>query len=245
MNNTQVLGDQQNEIVQQGSRWLATFTRSAPLDLPGYMGQGVGAHGRAQTLYLGSETDYTLPVCAEQASTNVIFDGELFNHQELQDELGDQIKPAINDAEIILAGYQRWGQDFLSRLRGSFALIIWDNSREVLLCLRDPLGSHPLFYTNARDELLLSPSIEVLLQHPHVSRALNRPAMVDHFLDRYPRLEETFHDAVSRVPPGHVLQVTREGRRAFRYWDPAPDGEVKWITEGAEDRFEVLFEQAV
>lgn len=231
---------------QSGSRWIATFTSSPPADLPRYIGRALGGNGRSRTLYLGSEVDGALPFCAEHAETSVIFQGLLFNQQDLRDELGDFLAPAVkHEADLILAGYLRWGEDLLPRLRGSFALLIWDRSREILLCVRDPMGSHPLFYAEGRNELLLSASIEVLLRHPNVSRALNRPALVDHFLDRYPRLDETCYEAVSRVPPGHVLRVAREGHRVFRYWDPAPNGEVEWLRPEEVERFDEVLDRAV
>ena len=125
-----------------------------------------------------------------------------------------------NDAELILAGYRQWGEDVLHRLRGTFALVIGDSSREVLLSLRDPMGAYPMFYAKGRDGLLVSMSTDVLLRQPGASRAVNRASMGGYLMERYPTLEETFFEAVSRVPPGHVLRVTREEHRCYRYWDP-------------------------
>lgn len=231
---------------QARSPWFATFTSNLPVDLPGYMGQAVGTSGRSQTLYLGNEINRVPPLCAAQANCSVIFDGVLFNQEDLQDKLRDfQAPAAANEAELVLKAYLRWGEDFLQRLRGSFALIIWDGAQEVLLCLRDPLGSHPLFYAQSGNDLLLSPSIEELLRQPRVSNALNRSALVDHFVDRYPRLEETCYEAVSRVPPGHVLRVAGKERRSFRYWDPAPDGKVQWLTAEEVEGFDELLDRAV
>ena len=247
MNKSQVQESVQNEVLgQRGARWFATFASALPVDVPGYRGQVVGTSSKSRTLYLDNEINCVPPVCAAQANCSVIFDGALFNRADLRNELGDFLAPAAaNDAELILAAYQRWGEDMLQRLRGSFALIIWDEPQEILLCLRDPLGSHPLFYAEGGNELLLSPSIEVLLRQPRVSSELNRSALVDHFLDRYPRLEETCYEAVNRVPPGHALRIAREGRRSFRYWDPAPDGKVKWLTPDEVEGFDKLLDRAV
>lgn len=246
MNHQQTLEKPQDmRLAPGGSRWFVTFGPYASAELPRGKRRMVGSSGQTRSLYLDNEDDCVSPVCAEQARYSAIFDGALFNRQELRSELGDSVIPVNDEAQLILAGYMRWGQDFLARLRGAFALIIWDSLEGVLLCVRDPLGSHPLFYANVRDGLLVSPSKEVLLRHPHVSRTLNRPALVDHFLDRYPRLEETCYEAISRVPPGHALRVAAGGRRSFRYWDPAPDGEVKWLTEDEVERFDELLDTAV
>ena len=72
-----------------------------------------------------------MPIFAKRAGVALILDGTLYNRRELQDELGELLgSPDNDDAEIILAGYQRWGEDVLRRLRGAFALLIWDSSRE-------------------------------------------------------------------------------------------------------------------
>ncbi len=246
MNNIQVREETQPEIAHQSSaRWYATLTGTASVDLPGRRGRSVGVNSRSRTLYLGNEIDCAPPACAEHPDCSVIFDGALFNRSDLQDELGEVRLPSNSDAHLILAAYLKWGEGFLSRLRGTFALIIWDNLREALLCLRDPMGSHPLFHAASGNDLVVSPSIEVLLAQPNVSRELNRPALVDYFLDRYPRLEETCHESVSRVPPGHVLRVGRAERRSYRYWDPSPDGTVKWLTPDEVEKFDDLLDRAV
>jgi asparagine synthase (glutamine-hydrolysing) len=176
----------------------------------------------------------------------VIFDGNLHNREDLQSDLGEfLVPPASNDAELVLAAYQRWGEDFLRRLRGAFALVIWDSSREVLLCLRDPIGTYPMFYTENQDGLLVSTSTDILIRQPHVSGGVNRAALADFMLDRFPMMEETFLDDVSRVPPGHVLRVTPQGSSSFRYWDPAPDGTVKWLNPDEVEQFDELLDQAV
>jgi asparagine synthase (glutamine-hydrolysing) len=241
MNNPRGLKETQQEIVgQSASRWFATFT-----DLPGGIGSAVGTNSPTRTLYLGTEIDSIPPVCADHPDCCVIFDGVLFNRRDLQRDLGEVRVPSGSDAHLILAAYLKWGEEFLSRLRGRFALIVRDNLRDVLLCLRDPLGSHPLFYAEGGNNLVVSPSIEILLGQPNVSRELNRPALVDYFLDRYPRLEETCYEAVKRVPPGHVLLVGRENSRCYRYWDPSPDGTVKWLTPEEVDGFDQVLERAV
>jgi len=246
MSNTLPLDqDRENIVCQASSRWLAVFTSALPDDLPGFDGQLVAGEGRSRKLYLHQPPGSHAAVWAERAGCGVIFEGALYNARELQNELADIPSASSNDAEVILTAYERWGEDFLKRLRGSFALVIWDSTREILLCLRDPIGTHPLFYSEDRDALLLSPSVQVLVSQPQLSATVNRAALADYLLDRFPLMEETFFDKVSRVPPGHVLRVSRDERRTYRYWDPAPDGKVKWLTPDEVERFDELFDQAV
>src|SRR5882672_11326139 len=245
MNRNQVLT--QKEVNQQADpRWDASLADAAPDERRGDARWQVAGEGRSRNLYLGGETGCALPVCAKRPGLTLVLDGILYNRRDLQAELGDALAPpGGNDAEVVLAGFQRWGEDVLRRLRGAFTLLIWDSSRDVLLCLRDPLGSYPLFYADGHQELLLSTSVDALLRQPNVSRDVNRAALADHLVDRYPRMEETCYEAVSRVPPGHVLRVTPEGRRSHRYWDPSPDGKVKWLTPDEVEQFDELLDRAV
>src|SRR6266508_3064658 len=247
MNRTQGLAQTQEELRREGdSRWVVSLANTMPAERTGYSRWQLAGEGRARKLYVSSETGSPLPVSVNRAGLSLVLDGTLYNRSDLQNELGDLPGPAgTGDAEVILAGYERWGEDVLKRLRGAFALLLWDNSRDVLLCLRDPLGSYPLFYAQGHEELLISTSVNVLIRQPNVSRGLNRAALVDHLVDRYPRLEATSYDAVSRMPPGHVLRVTKEGRSSYRYWDPSPDGTVKWLTPDEVEQFDELFDRAV
>jgi asparagine synthase (glutamine-hydrolysing) len=244
MSNPQATEELANALYPDtSSQWFAALSHAGTIPFPAHIDRvRVGDEG-SNTLYLTRESGSAAPVCAESSSCGVIFNGALYTRNDLIGEL--RLPADTNDAQVILAGYARWGEDFFTRLRGIFALVIWDSSREVLFCLRDPIGTCPMFYAETRNGLLVSTSIDLLLRQPHVSPALNRAALADYFLDRFPKLDETFFEAVKRVPPGQVLRVTREGRRSYRYWDPAPDGKVTWLTPDEVERFDELMEQAV
>jgi asparagine synthase (glutamine-hydrolysing) len=247
MNNTQALEQGDKNFQQQStSRWIGVLTPAAPNEGLTMGCRLVAGEGRSKKLYLLHEIGSAPPLCAERSGCGVIFDGVLYNRRELQQDLGEFNAPADNsDAETVLAAYQRWGEAFLKRLRGAFALIIWNTSSEILLCLRDPIGTYPMFYAEDRDGLLVSPSINVLVAQPRISASVNRAALADYLLDRFPKMEETFFDVISRVPPGHVLRVAHNRRRSYRYWDPAPGGKVNWLMPDEVERFDGLFDQAV
>jgi asparagine synthase (glutamine-hydrolysing) len=177
----------------------------------------------------------------------VIFTGRLSNRETLLARLGGSDPRAPSDAEVVAQAYRRWGDDALGLLRGAFAVIIWDRERDRLLCARDPMGMHPLFYAQAGSVLLLSPSIEALLGHPGVPAEINRIALAERLIGRLPQANETYWAHVMRIPLCHALRIDREGQTAYRYWDPAPlERPVVWVPDGdAVEHFSVLFEQAV
>jgi asparagine synthetase B (glutamine-hydrolysing) len=175
-----------------------------------------------------------------------IFHGRLANQRELCRELG--LDPGTAPDDVVLEAYARWSDAGLERLRGVFVAAVLDGERQQALVARDQLGCHPLFHaaTEGGRRLLFASGPRVLLRQPGVARAMNRPALADHLCRRWPDREETFFEAIRRVPPGFRVRVSRSGARAERYWDPVPeDRPVEWITGDIPAIFDQLFNQAV
>jgi asparagine synthetase B (glutamine-hydrolysing) len=178
----------------------------------------------------------------ERSNCIVVFDGVLSDRQDLVRSVLHAGTPDT-DAAHVAAAYEVLGREVLSRLRGTFALIVWDRLRHQLICARDQLGSQPLFYAEQPNGILLSSSLQRLLSHPAVSRELNRPALVDHLCHRWPDAGETHFASVRRVPVAHVL-VWRPGRLEIEpYW--ALSTPEAWIDDDELDEFDGLFERAV
>ena len=186
------------------------------------------------------------PSVSRRPGACLLFDGTLYDRAALSELVGD-LPREPSDADLVGEAYARWGEDMVGRLRGIFALVVVDDARDVVLCARDPLGIRPLFSAEVDRTLLLSPSIETLLEHPGVSRAINRASLVDRLTRIWPALDETCFAHVRRVPPGHILRIRGAERSMHRYWNPVPgDGPISWIPDGeAEQRFEALLGQAV
>jgi asparagine synthase (glutamine-hydrolysing) len=235
------------QLLQQSEAgWLASLGNGSPLET---------RDGEASTAKSprggGGSTDFrwaTPTAVAENTGCKVMFDGVLYNREELNKRLANpSLSRTTNDAELILQAYIRWGEDVLRNIKGVFALLIWEERQEVLLCARDPLGVYPLFYADTGRELLFSTSTEALVRHPGVSDAVNRIALADYLCYRMDRLEETFYEAVRRVGPGHVMRVKGPSRHEYRYWDPHPtdyDPDY-WVREDELEQFDELFDQAV
>ena len=246
MNRTVLGQEDKNRLAQTSSRWLALLSDKELSDLPDFDDRLVAGSASSRRLFVRCERNSRAPLSSEAEGYAVIFDGALYNRAALIRELADEpVAETYNDAELLLAAFRRSGESLLNRLRGAFAAIIWDRARETLFCLRDPIGTFPMFYADGKEGLIISPSIQTLVKCPSVSPAVNRAALADYLLDRFPRMEETFFESVSRVPPGHVLKITRDSRKSYRYWDPAPGGKVNWLNADEVERFDELFDQAV
>src|SRR5215468_2249697 len=115
--------------------------------------------------------------CAELGLLRGFFHGLLFDRQEMVTALNcDEVS---SDAELVLRAYQRGGEAALSQLRGSFVVAIVDGTQNKAIVARDPLGSHPLFYSEVGSRVLFASLPHPLLRQPGVSRALNRAALAD------------------------------------------------------------------
>ena len=194
-------------------------------------------------------------VLAIPGQTQLLFDGVLYNRTDLAAALGSsapdlKVGPTAvgtTDVQLLLAAYRTWDAGMARRLRGTFSLVIWDRAEGRLLAIRDPLGAYPLFYARgSRGRTFVSASLDALARHPDVDRAINRAAVADHLVHRWPSHTETFYQHIDRVPPGCYVHVDASGTRVERYFDPAPIGEpVNWISEKDLEGFDACMETAV
>lgn len=182
---------------------------------------------------------------ASSASGTVVFFGRLWNRRELATEIGVR-EDAAEDADLVLQGYRRWGSGLLRRLRGVFALSIFDRERRLLICARDPMGIWPLFYAAADGALVFSTSIDSLLRFPGVPTDVCRASLAIVLCNLSQQKDDTFYAGIRRLHGGHALFCCDGSQRITRYWDPVP-GKLPKVGEGEERvrEFGALVEQAV
>ncbi|HVG30153.1 MAG TPA: asparagine synthase (glutamine-hydrolyzing) [Pyrinomonadaceae bacterium] len=162
------------------------------------------------------------PLFNETGDVGVILNGEIYNYRELRRELSDAGHrfATASDTEVIVHGYEEWGDDFVSRLRGMFAFAVWDEPRRRFLLGRDRFGVKPLYYAETKDRLLFASEIKALFADAEVPRRLNHARLAEYLAFRSVAGEETLFEGVREVAPGTV-QVYEAGRRAERrYWSP-------------------------
>src|SRR5215211_4122041 len=110
----------------------------------------------------------------------ITYNGETYNFKELRREIGGEWV-SDTDTEVVLRGYGKWGVDVFHRLRGMFALALWDNQKQQLFLARDPLGIKPLYYYFDKDQLVFASELRALLASGLVRRRID-PAGVDSYL---------------------------------------------------------------
>src|SRR6185436_1657966 len=160
------------------------------------------------------------PLHNEDDTQHVVLNGEIYNYLELRAELeqrGHHFKTG-SDVETVVHGYEEFGDAIVARLRGMFALALWDEKRQRLLLARDRLGKKPLVYCESAERLSFASEFQGLLRDPRVPR---RPdlAAVHHYLTyQYVPAPLTAFAGVCKLPPGHLLVFENGRSRVEPYW---------------------------
>ena len=146
------------------------------------------------------------PILNEGGDTAIIFNGEIYNYQELREDLvakGYKFK-THTDTEVILHGYEEYGEEgILAKLRGMFAFTIWDSKKEKLFGARDHFGIKPYYYALLDGDLLFGSEVKSFLKYPKFKKAVNEKALKHYLVFQYNPLEETFFKGVKKLRPGH------------------------------------------
>lgn len=183
-------------------------------------GLGFG-HRRLSIIDLASGQQ---PLFNEDHSVVVVFNGEIYNFQELMPELialGHRFRTR-SDTEVIVHAWEEWGEGCVIRFRGMFAFALWDRNRQTLFLARDRLGVKPLFYAVLPDNTLIFGSeLKAPLCHPKLSRKIDPRSVEDYFAYGYVPEPRTIYEQVLKLPPGHTLTIQR-GKpvpSTKEYWD--------------------------
>jgi asparagine synthase (glutamine-hydrolysing) len=147
--------------------------------------------------------------------------GEIYNAAELRARYASYPYRSRSDVETILPLYLEHGPRVVEQLDGMFGLAIWDDRTQTLLLARDRAGEKPLFYTRTGGEVLFASELQCLLQHPDVSRELDRVAIDEYLTLGYIPEPRTPFAAVRRVPAGTYMLFRGATEETVRYWDPA------------------------
>ena len=181
------------------------------------------------------------PLFNEDKSLVLTFNGEIYNYQELREELinaGHTFETHV-DSEVLLHGYEQWGKNLLNKLRGMFAFVIWDKSKKELFGARDFFGIKPMYYANMNGTFMYGSEIKSFLHHPDFKKELNETALENYLTFQYSPCAETFFKGVFKLLPAHYFTYKDSKLTTQRYWDinfnadekPALDEWVEKISE--------------
>jgi len=183
-----------------------------------FIGEGVAlGHRRLSVVDLAGGAQ---PMADAAETVWITFNGEIFNYIELRDDLRARghVFQTESDTEVILHLYKEYGDDFVSRMNGEWALALWDCRRRRLLLSRDRAGVRPLFYALANRRLTFASEIKSLFQDATLERAIDVEALDQIFTFWAPLAPRTAFKGVYEVAPGHSVVVSDGQLQHVRYW---------------------------
>jgi asparagine synthase (glutamine-hydrolysing) len=210
-----------------------------------YLDKNIGlGHRRLSIIDLSTGQQ---PLCNEDGSIWVVFNGEIYNYLELRKTLiqkGHILKTNC-DTETIVHLYEEVGEDFVSQLRGMFSIAIWDSLKKRIILARDRLGKKPLYYFINEKRCLFGSELKAILQDVRVPREMDLEAMDDYFSFFCVPGEKSIFKGIQKLLPGHILICSQEKVEIKEYWDVVFDEQGKEGEKYYKEKLEKLLEDAV
>ena len=168
-----------------------------------------GLHNQAEQL-----------ICNEDGNIWICSDGSIYNSEILKAQLqkrGYRFKSDTED-EVIIHCYEEYGMEFVNKLRGSFALALWDNNKKKLILVRDSLGEKPLYYSFNDGVLTFASEIKAILE-THIEKAVDEEALLSYLAYHYSLGEKTLFRNINKVLPGNMIILQSGNINTVKYWD--------------------------
>lgn len=208
-NSTAVLGKMMDQIIHRGPDSSGMFTEDE------------AALGFRRLSIIDLEHG-SQPLYNEDNSLVLVFNGEVYNFQELREDLlaKGHIFTTHTDSEVLIHGYEEYGVNLAGKLRGMFAFVIWDRKTNKLFAARDMFGIKPFYYARMNGTLLFGSEIKSFLPHPDFNKELNEQALKPYLTFQYSVLNETFFKGVFKLPAAHYMTYENGQMNIERYWSP-------------------------
>ncbi len=193
------------------------------------------------------------PMWNEDHTVAVLFNGEIYNHADLRIALlakGHVFASDHSDTEVLVHGYEEWGDDLPARLNGMFAFVIWDRTRRRLFIARDRFGEKPFFYVARPGFFAFASELSALIQHPAVDRTIDQRSLQKFFAHGYIPAPNALYRGARKLRGGHALtlDLATFQVRESQYWrfaitagDHAPASRIAALT----DELRFLLDRAV
>lgn len=183
------------------------------------------AHRRLSIIDLS--TDAAQPMQSADGKITLLFNGEIYNHQVIRDELvakGYEFKTSHSDTETIIYAYREWGIDCVKRFRGMYAISIWDEEKDTMWLVRDKVGIKPLYYTIQPKGIYFASEIKAILEDTSIAREVNVEGMYNYLSFLTVPAPQTMFKNIFKLPAGHRLKIEKgKVGEIEAYWDVFDD----------------------
>src|SRR6516225_4340099 len=164
------------------------------------------------------------PMANEDASVWVVQNGEIYNHLELREHLiaAGHVFKTHSDTEVLVHGYEEWGEGLVERLNGMFAFAVHDRRSRVVFLARDRMGIKPLYHAADSGALFFASELKALLRVPSLRRGVDQAALDEYLAYEFVPSPRSIVHGISKLRPGHSLTWSIPDGRAVvqRYWSP-------------------------
>jgi asparagine synthase (glutamine-hydrolysing) len=187
------------------------------------------------------------PMCNEDGTVWIVFNGEIYNFVELREDLlsrGHRFQTR-SDTETIVHAWEEYGERCPEKLRGMFAFAIWDSRRKVLFCARDRLGIKPFFYYQDSRQFLFASEMKAVIEPAGVPREVDPEALAQFLRHLYVIGPRTMLRGVCKLLPGHSITVEQSGSTIRRYWELPIEPPREVSEHDALEEFDALIKETI
>lgn len=208
-----ILSVSRNDLNEVVTRMNDALTHRGPDD-QGIVNCGCVALGNTRLAIIDTSTAGHQPMHDPETGNWITYNGETYNFKQLRAEI-DSDRGAWrsnSDTEVVLSAYRKWGADAFRRLRGMFAVAIWDEAKQQLVLARDPLGIKPLYYCRTETSFVFASEVRAVLASGVVPRKLSRDGVDSYLATGSVEAPLTMVEGVRQLLPGECLQVSASGQ---------------------------------
>lgn len=189
------------------------------------------------------------PMHSQSRLSSIVFNGEIYNFMELRNELSDLGHRfySRSDTEVLLAAYEQWGTDCLSKLNGMFAFALFDSVRQRLFLARDRAGEKPLYYKKSSGSFRFASELKALLCDNSMPREIDWESLDCYFSMGFVPGERCIYEGYRKLAPGHAMtyDLVNDSLEIWRYWEPPSFNEENYTELELVDELDEILEDAV
>ena len=216
-------------------------------DSDGYYSDDRVALGFRRLAIIDVSNNGSQPMFNQDGSVGIVFNGEIYNFQELKEDLLKKGYQFVSkaDTEVLLHGYEEYQEGILEKIRGMYGFVIYDKKQNKLFGARDIFGIKPMYYAKMQNCFLFGSEIKSFLPHPEFHKELNKKALKTYLTFQYNPLEETFFKGVYKLQPGHYFLYQNNELTIKKYFDITFHSKTKAKEENLIQAIEEEIKQSV
>lgn len=159
------------------------------------------------------------PMHSDNKRISVVYNGEIYNFQELKKELADYPFRSNCDTEVIIAAYLKWGISCIERFNGMFAIALYDRETQEVYLVRDRIGKKPLYYWYEDQNLVFASELKPIMKCPGFHGEIAKGVLSRYLFQQYINAPESIYQNVYKLEPGAILRFSKGQIKVWKYWD--------------------------